>query len=96
MSQATFGVFEVGETKMGMLAKRVIRRAMREWKSNLFWMVVQVCTVYIVGATALHLLESHGVQHPYTPALLMAFLAYCIVLISQAWYETIKQSQHHE
>ena len=66
---------------------------LREWKLNLFWMAVQLCAAYGVGAIALRLLESHGAQHSRAPASMLGFLAYFIVVVIQAWwYET---THHH-
>ena len=72
------------------MVRRVVRRMLREWKSGLFWMAAQACAAFGVGAVALRLLASHGVQHPYVLASMLGFAVYCVVLGIQAWYEEVR------
>ena len=72
------------------MMKRIVSRMLRDWKSNLFWMVVQLCAAYTVGAIALRLLASYGVGHPYIDASMLGFAAYCVVVGIQAWHEQVR------
>jgi uncharacterized membrane protein YjjP (DUF1212 family) len=78
---------------MGSVPGRVFRRLLREWKSVIFWMAVQWAVAYGMGAAAFHLLQRHGVSHPYVTAAMLGFVGYTLVVVARAWYEETQSRQ---